>query len=107
MGYKINFFTFVIIAGILGSILVIDSGFPASSPEWQGESHLEEDNGFRLEGILLSHSASPLKKCFSGLYLECLRPFFFLRMDFSFYLKGFFQSPPVKTFFDSILIHAP
>jgi len=106
MGYKICIFAFLITAGVLGALLAERNMFEPSSVR-QGEFHLKADHDFRLEGVILSPARSPLKKCFPSLLVEPLMPFFLLGGGFEVYLEGYFQSPPVKFFFASILIHAP
>jgi hypothetical protein len=106
MGYKVYVFAFLLCAGILGSIPA-EMAVERDLVDQQGEFHLEVDNGFRLEGMISSHGRSPLKKCFSSLYVESLRPFFLLGGSFNGYLESNFQPPAIQTFFASILIHAP
>lgn len=107
MGHKLNILAFFVIAGILGSLMAMDTDFAAPATEQPQESHMDADNESRLGTIFLSHTVSPLKKVFSNMYLVCATTFILLGRGFGFYLESFFQSPPVKTSFDSVLIHAP
>lgn len=106
MGYKIYIYTFLLVAGILGS-MPAERDVDRDLVDQRAEFHLEVDYGFRLEGMILSHARPSLKKCFSSLYLESLTPFFLLRGSFIGYLESNFQPPTIQTFFASILIHAP
>lgn len=106
MEYKVYIFAFLLSAGILGSIPA-EKGVDRELLDQQEEFHLGVDNSFRQDGIILSHARSPLKKCFSSLYVEPLRPFFLPGGSFNDYLESNFQPPAIRTFFASILIHAP
>lgn len=106
MGYKIYIYAFLLIAGIFGSILA-ERDVDREVVDQRTEFRLEVDYDLRLEGIILSHARPSLKKCLSSLYVKSLRPVFLLRECFIGYLDRNFPPPAIRTFFASILIHAP
>ena len=109
MKYKANVFSLLIIAGILGYYLIDENGKAMSSDfeKSGGEVNINSKNDMRWEDILLSHTVSPFKKCFTSLFFERVKPIFLFRASFGLYFKAFLPSPAANIVFDQISINAP
>src|SRR5690554_1396406 len=107
MKKRINIFSLIVIAAILVSSLTIGKAVASDFKELGKELNISSKNGMQLESLFLSQTASPVKKCFTGLFFERVRSIFFFRASFSLYLETYLLSPPVKAAFIHISINAP
>lgn len=107
MEYKVNIFSLLIIAAILGCGLIDGKAASPGLEKAVGEVNINSKNEIRWEGLLLSHTVSPFKKCFTNWFFERVKPIFLFRTGFGRYLKNFSRPPLVNTVFNHISINAP